>query len=362
MALTLLEVHNLRILEQVTLAPSIGLNVICGPNGSGKTSLLEAIHILGRGRSFRSSSVSQLLRRGAAGPLTVHGRGSTEGGDEILLGVERTQGARRIKVNGEASESASTLAQALPLQLVMPDTRHLFTHNAKHRRGVLDWGLFHVEPHFYPLWSRYQRILRQRNAALREGVATGALASWDQALATVGEQLHALRQRHQMPWNERIAYYVGLLLDEAHVHVQLRPGWPSEKCLAAALADDRSRDYAAGFTHAGIQRADLEVYVDQLPLRETASHGQQKLVVISLLLAHVELFMRESGRRCLLLLDDLPGELDAQRCARLLSVMARLGVQTFATAMEPQAIDTTGWRAHTVFHVEHGRLDPGHNV
>ncbi len=105
-----------------------------------------------------------------------------------------------------------------------------------------------------------------------------------------------------------------------------------------------------------MQRADLDVYIAEQPFRQALSHGQQKLVVTSLLLAQVDLFMRETGRQCVLLLDDLPGELDTEGRGRLLSAIAQLRTQTFVTALQASDIDATEWRAHAMFHVEHGRL------
>ncbi len=339
MPLTLIEVKNLRVLEFVSLRPSHGLNIVCGPNGGGKTSLLEAVHFLGVGRSFCSNNAVHAVRRGAE-QLTVHGRLATRDGKEIALGIERNKAVRRIKVNGRTCDSIAKLAQALPLQVIVPDTRYLFLHNSRFRRGVLDWGLFHVEPRFHGLWRRCQRALRQRNAALRAGMGAEALVGWEHELALAGEQLHELRQRYQRPWNERIAHYARRLLGGTTVHVELQRGWPLAGRLAQVLAEQRADDEANGYTRAGIHRADLKVYVDGLPLKDWTSHGQQKLAITTLLLAQIDLFMRAGGAQCLLLLDDFAGELDENSRSRLLAVLATLGVQTFASAGTTAACST----------------------
>jgi DNA replication and repair protein RecF len=356
MGLTQLEVTNFRSLKQANLSPSRGLNVITGANASGKTSLLEAIHTLGMGRSFRSGGPRQMVRYGTDG-LIVHGRCCIESGADITLGVERTLFGRRIKVNGKPCDGARALAEILPLQAIVPDTRYLFVHNARLRRAIMDWGLFHVEPQFDPLWLRYRRALHQRNSALSDGAQ--ALEAWDHELASLGEQVHALRQRYVDSWQPRVVAQASALLVDEGLQLQLRPGWVSEQPLAQALANDRQRDRAHGYTHAGAHRADLEIRLNGLPLKEGASHGQQKLAIMALRLAQVELVRQQCGRRCLLLLDDVSGELDHEHRARLMAVAVALDTQAFVTVMEPAELNTDVWQDCKMFHVEHGQVREG---
>lgn len=355
MSLTLLEVHNLRILQHATLEPSAGLNVLIGPNGSGKSSLLEAVHMLGMGRSFRTGLAAYPVRRGHES-LTVHGRWRTEQGEEISLGVERGHDHRRIRVNGSTCAGASALARVLPLQAILPDTRYLFLHSAKFRRGVLDWGLFHVEPRFYELWTRYQRALRQRNASLRAGAALARLEPWEQTLADSGEEIERLRAAYMQQWRQCAGDYAALLLPHLGLSINSQRGWPAGITLADALRQNRERDRADGYTRAGAHRVDLQVMLGEAPLRECASQGQQILVVLAMRLAQLELFMRETGRRCLLMLDDVLNQLDGERRRRLLARVAELGAQTFITTTDAGASELNGCGEQRVFHVEHGQV------
>lgn len=355
MSLTLLEVCNLRILQHTVLKPSPGLNVLVGPNGSGKSSLLEAVHMLGMGRSFRTGLAAYPVRRGEKS-LTVHGRWRTEHGDEISLGVERGHDHRRIRVNGNSCTGASALAQVLPLQAVLPDTRYLFLHSAKFRRGVLDWGLFHVEPRFYKLWLRYQRALRQRNVGLRAGVAIGGLAPWEQTLADNGEQIEQLRASYLEQWRQCASDYAALLLPRLDLSIHSQRGWPAGIALTDALRQGRERDRADGYTRVGSHRADLQVLLGDAPLRDCASQGQQILVVLALRLAQLELFMRQTGRRCLLMLDDVLNQLDGERRRGLLARVAELGAQTFITTTDAGALRLNGSGEQRLFHVEQGQV------
>mgnify|MGYP001568699123 CR=1 FL=1 len=166
MPLIALEIQNVRIYKHARLSPDPHLNLIVGSNASGKTTLLEAIHLLSVGRSFRTSQIEQIQNRTGSG-LSVQGQASDPGTKSCThIGLVHTEQGRRATVNGLVQNQMSTLAQYLPLQVISPDTHYEFRNSARHRRGVLDWGLFHVEPDFLGLWNRYQRIVQQRNAAL----------------------------------------------------------------------------------------------------------------------------------------------------------------------------------------------------
>jgi DNA replication and repair protein RecF len=355
MALTLLEVNNLRIFKHAIVHPGDGLNILVGPNGSGKTSLLEAVHMLGMGRSFRAGPAAHPIRRGET-ILNVRGCWCTEGGGQVSLGIERGPEHRRIRVNGNTCDSASALAQVLPLQAVLPDTRYLFLHSARFRRGVFDWGLFHVEQSFYDAWTRYQRALRQRNAALRMRQAVSTLEPWEQTLAETGEHIERLRAGYLRPWRALATQYGEMLMPGTALRLELRRGWPEAQSLADTLSRDRERDRREGYTRAGIHRADLQLTLQAAPLRECASQGQQMLAVLALRLAQVELLMQTSGRRCLVMLDDVVNQLDSRRRQALLARIAQLGVQTFVTVTEIGALEAKHWPEHRVFHVEQGRV------
>ena len=179
--LSTLEVTGIRNLQDRVLDLHPSLNLIYGENASGKTSLLEAISILGSGKSFRTSSLENVLSHGAE-ILRVFGR--TEDGDR--LGYQWSRAGKEIRINGEPVSRISTLAQALPLQSFTPETHIEFTRSRKHRVAVLDWLLFHVEPGFHEIWSRYQRALAQRNAALKNKQNPRNWRRWANRLSSSG--------------------------------------------------------------------------------------------------------------------------------------------------------------------------------
>src|SRR5215471_14999472 len=171
MSLAELRIADLRCLESATLEFSPELNLIAGENGAGKTSILEAIFLLGRGRSFRTRSSERLIRHGQP-KLTVFGR--TDDQPARFAGIEvSSDGGTRARINGEAAQSLLELSGILPVQAIDPEIHKLVDQGPERRRRWLDWLVFHVEPSFAIHWSRYNRALKQRNAALRAG--SGAL-------------------------------------------------------------------------------------------------------------------------------------------------------------------------------------------
>lgn len=358
MPLIYLEIQNIRIYEHARLAPDPQLNLIVGNNASGKTSLLEAIYLLGLGRSFRTNQIEQLQKRDGRG-LSVHGEVGEPGAQtHNQLGFVHSEQGRRVTINGLAQKQISALTQHLPLQAISPDTHYEFRNSARHRRGVLDWGLFHVEPDFLDLWGRYQRTLHQRNAALKIAAPAKSRQVWDEELASTGEALHAkrsalitrLKTDYQFCCQELLGsgYQGNLIFDS---------GWSEGKSLAECLGQDAARDRARGFTHSGPHRADLRVELQAGSTLLAASHGQYKLLVIALRLAQIRNFVGTGQRHCCLLIDDLAAELDPEHRARLTRFLSRLPVQIFVTATEASQIERRSWPSHKAFHVEQGRIE-----
>ena len=354
MRLDRLEVRNLRILSAVDCTPGGGLNVFVGGNGSGKTSILEAIHVLGSGRSFRTYRLTELISRGQTW-LRARGDIRGENGELGSIGVEK--GAERlcIRVAGEEIRSASELARQLPLVVITPDSQRLLTDGAVLRRQLMDWALFHVEPTYLSVLQRYRRALRQRNAALRGGVGSSALAPWDQEVAEAGEVLHGQRDRFL---EAILPVYAETLesLVSMTVKIRYQPGWDTATELMEALHGTAATDRARGFTGLGPHRADLRFSTDGAPAHQVLSRGEGKLFAVGLVLAQCRFLEDSQGRKPIVLVDDLASELDEDGRGRFFSQLCVLGAQIFVTAVSRDLVETTEWDEIRVFHVERGKL------
>lgn len=353
MQLTRLEVNNLRIIETAGLEPEPGLNLIIGVNASGKTSLLEAIHLLCTGRSFRSRRAREFIRRGAS-EARVHARITEEDGKNVAVGVEKRPRSTRIRVAGTELRSASVLARRLPLMVIPPDCQRLVFDGADLRRRLLDWGLFHVEHAYAVVYQNYRRVLQQRNAQLRSSPGPGALAPWNMELEETGEKLHALRRSHLQRILPRVSN-LATELSGVKVSVHYNPGWDDSVRLSHALAAVHNQDASRGYTGLGPHRADLELRINGIPAHQVLSRGEAKLTCIALWLAQAKAHQLRSTRMPVVLIDDLTAELDRKNRRRVFETLLELGVQSFITSVSDSlAKELEGtWKG---FHVERGNV------
>lgn len=352
MTLRLLEVSNLRIVEHASFSPHPQTNLFVGSNASGKTSLLEGIHLLATGRSFRTRQLAEIKRRNCD-TLAVRGHVLSRGG-EIRAAFEYDEKGRRIAIDGMPKLSNVDLAQLIPVQAVFPGALQEFLQHGHERRRLLDWGLFHMEPRFYPLWRRYRRLLKQRNTALQAGAAARVCAAWDMELASSGEQLHQWRRTYIQQWRQHLATLSRALFDMDSIAVDLIPGWPVELSLREALADTMAMDQRQRYTHVGAQRDDMELRWQGESVRTQCSHGQQRLLFIALKLAHLGVLATTVHKTGVLLIDDLYAELDTTHTERLLLLLTQWGAQSFITTTQHQPLK--GPVPGKLFHVERGRL------
>ncbi len=351
MRLTRCSVRDLRIIATAAFEPGPGLNLVIGPNASGKTSLLEALYLLGRGRALRQSHGERLIRDGCE-RLRVTAEVTGEGGRRRPIGVERGPEGLQMRLDGRPLRSALELSSALPLQYLHPDIHQLVQAGPGLRRQFLDRGVFHVEPRFLPCWRRYQRALRQRNAALKNG---GPIEAWDAELSEQGHQLDAQRSGYLAGLEPLLRAHVARLLDREDVGLVYRRGWNANRSLATVLQESRDADRRQGFTGRGAHRCDFALTLGDAPIRDRVSRGQQKLLLCALQLAQAEWQRAVTGSAGLLLVDDLPAELDQGHRAALLDSLAALDAQVFVTATDRTLVEQAVAHAK-LFHVEHGEL------
>lgn len=332
MALRRLQVTDLRCLQAAELSLDPLYTLISGPNASGKTSLLESIHILGRGRSFRTRRLEHLIRRGAERFVVF---GEVESATRrIAVGVEGSVVGMRAKVDGRFTASLAELTVVLPVQIIDPEVHKLIEEGPSRRRRYLDWGVFHVEPDFIGQWQRYHQVLKQRNAALKARQAAPLIALWDADLVRLGELLTAARSRYVAILSEQ-AREVGIRLLGQPLDLTYRSGWPRDMRFAEALARSSHQDLERASTQVGPQRADLVIRLGGHGIKDRISRGQQKLVAAALLIAQLRLFPADALVRPTLLLDDPAAELDDASLTALIREVSEQRVQLIVTTLHP---------------------------
>ena len=356
MLIHLLRIEAFRRFDAAEIALHPGFNLLTGDNGSGKTTVLEALHLLAHGRSFRGRARDGLIRQGQPA-LSAYVEWE-DGGASRRAGLRHAGGSWSARLDGEDVRQLGQLCEALAVITFEPGSHALVDGAAETRRRYLDWGLFHVEPAFMPPWRRYARALKQRNALLRQPSGGAQLEAWEHELAQSGEQLTQLREDYVAGLQLNLARLLPMLLPAAgDVQLSLQPGWKrQELSLADALLLSRERDLMLGYTSIGAHRADLRFALRELPGREGLSRGQTKQLALALLLAQAAHLAEHSGSWPVLQLDDLGSELDRHNQRRVLEVLADSGAQVLVTGTEvPAALSTIGGGI-SMFHVEHGQI------
>ena len=364
MRIASIRINDVRSLSDVVVDPDPCINVLVGPNGSGKTSFLEAVHILSLGRSFRTRKTRAVIRH-EADALTVFGQIDGEDpGQKHTIGIEKSVSGARFRVDGEEVRSVSMLARRLPVMVIAPEGLKALLEGSEHRRRLLDWTLFHVEPRYLEVLQRYGHVLRQRNAVLRAPGGADIereLDVWDEQLAQHGEHLDALRRKHleSSRMAEVTAEVIMSVLNE-EVTWDYWGGWERDLSLQTAVAARRSRDRQVGFTTAGPHRADILWRGLRGMARESLSRGQGRLLVMAFEVAQVGYVMGCENVRPVLLVDDLSTELDIVSMQRFLTRIDSLGLQIFISSVLDAVVTLVRPTVSSrVFHVERGRVRQG---
>jgi len=330
MPLRRIQVSDFRCLRSAEINLDPRFTLITGPNASGKTSLLEAIYVLGRGRSFRTRKIDKLIRAGSDefvifGEVVLPAR-------LVSLGIRGSTDGLEARLAGTAASSLSELAAALPVQIIDPEVHRLIEEGPSRRRRFMDWGVFHVEHDFVPHWQRYQQVLRQRNAALKTRQARSLVSAWDHDLTRLAEYITSARTRYVARLQESAAAIAHRLLG-LELDLGYRPGWSRDLSFSDALKANWAHDQDAGTTQVGPQRAELSIKLGGTLVKDRISRGQQKLLAASLLLAQLTLLTNGELLRPTLLLDDPAAELDSERLLNLIQEVGQQSLQLVVTSL-----------------------------
>ncbi|PSJ41233.1 DNA replication/repair protein RecF [Zobellella endophytica] len=356
MSLLNLQLKDFRNIRHGRLVPGAGINLLVGPNGSGKTSILEAIHYLGFGRSFRTHLSGRVIQQGEQA-FTLFARLRQEP-DGLPVGLSKTRGGdTRLKIGGRAAERLADLAHILPIQLIHPEGYNLLTGGPKLRRAYLDWGLFYSQPAFFPVWGAFRRLLKQRNALLRQGRPYRELEYWDRLLVQSGGQLSLFRQQYADAIEPVIAAMAADFLPEYDFSFDFFRGWDRQQELFQVLEQGFERDLGLGYTQAGPHKAEIRIKARGMPVQDLLSRGQLKLLVCAMRLAQGLYLKQQSAQDCIFLIDDFASELDEEKRGLLATRLDQLGAQVFISAIDIAQLGHMITRDNSkLFHVKQGEI------
>jgi DNA replication and repair protein RecF len=352
MALVSLEIGNFRCIEHAELELDPRCTAIIGANAAGKTSTLEAIHVLSTGRSFRTLRNELLLGTSNNQEFLVCGRVRAPN-QHLTLGLKWGTAGREVRLNGTKCRGFAPLAAALPVQVIDPGAHKLLEEGPSQRRRYVDWGVFHVEPSFVETWRSYNTALIQRNAALKTQQDQSLIRTWDGQLAITGENIGQLRDRYVAELSPVVGQFSIELLGAAAT-LEINRGWDRGATLSESLRTSLSRDLRLRTTSVGPHRAELAVRIEGVAAKDRISRGQQKLLACALVLAQLQHRVTSGLDPACLLLDDPAAELDVNNLGKLLQLIAAIPAQLVVTAVESRTIDAIS--PGNMFHVKQGRV------
>ena len=340
MGLHELELRNFRLFREFRFVPDRdAITVLLSPNGTGKTSVLEAVYALATASSFRTSTASDMIHSGALA-AEVHGvlfQRERRVQVDLTLTKNVRNTTKRMLVNGQRPQSRSDLASVLPLTVFTPEGVDIVRQGPENRRAFLTHLLTDVDLSTGDVVERFTRILSQRNALLRalQGdrptpIQRDELDVWTHDLSLVSDELVTMRRKVLDDLTPLVAqFYQRLACDDLHVGINYEQSWEGDlfSALQQSLDDDRFR----GHTTIGPQRDDIALTLDNRDARRQASQGEQRSLALALRLGgHAQQFR---GIDPLLLLDDVFSELDPARSDRLLKLLP--AGQTLVTTASP---------------------------
>ncbi len=354
MSLQKLDIYFLRNIKKSSISPSPGINLITGKNGSGKSSLLEAIFILGRARSFRAKNIKQVIQFKQT-ELIVSGQSIQQSGQVFHLGIQFNGKGCEIRLNKENS-NRSELAYSLPVLLIHPKSYLLLDGGPQVRREFLDWGVFNFQEDFLICWRKFKKVLQQRNSLLKNKQAD-QINVWNNELVEYGTIVSNYREQYLKKLEPFFFEICSCFLNFEQIELKYNPGWDQSESFMMSLRKDLPKDLRYGFTHSGPHRSDVGVMVDGRLAKHVVSRGQLKLLMLSLKLAQVKLINTEKNNSVCLLIDDLTAELDIDNKAKLLDYLSGLHCQVFMSTTELSNFgDLTNLDNYKKFHVEHGKI------
>jgi len=352
MAIRQLSLTDFRNLRSTTLDFSSDTNLVTGANGSGKTSLLEAIYVLCQAHSFRTHQLKQCVRHGQSSFL-LFGRFTG-----FKAGLSKSDKKLEIHVNGESIKRRSELVRRVPVRVVNPDSFELIDGPPQKRRGFIDWSLFHVEHDYAETWGDFNHALRQRNRLLKSRQDLHLLEYWDGHLVRPSISLQLMRQHQCQQLREIMITEFGELLDGIPIEIEYRHGWPAGTELSDALKQQRQRDIKSGFTNAGVHRDDLMFTSEGRKADEVLSRGQSKRLCMALLMASLKLVGQKTGKQIILLIDDLHSELDQTAQQKIYRQLTDMDLQLFVSNIDERLPEGLHTKEFKMFHVEHGTIKP----
>ena len=350
MAIRQLSLNNFRNLISTTVDLDENLNIITGLNGSGKTSFLEALHIICQGRSFNTHSINHCIQHKKTSFLLFSLF------DDYKAGISRNSKKSTIRIDNQTIHKVSSLARKSPVRIINSSSFDLILGTPTHKREYIDWCLFHVEHKYQTLWLDYKHSLKQRNALLKSRKNLSELNYWDKKIADLGESIYVFRKEYIQSLQGILKQQFPEVIKDLNITLLYKPGWDVNFSLLENFDITQNKDIKYGYTQCGIHRDNIELFSNDTKVENILSRGEIKKLTIVLILSQIYLVQKVSDKQIIILIDDINSELDENSVKYVLKKLKNKKNQLFVTSIENNEYLYQSYEEYKMFHVEHGMI------
>lgn len=349
MSIIKLRLSAFRCFEQADFHFSPEINILSGNNGMGKTSVLEAIHFISTGKSFRSPKSSSLIKEGE-GAFTLFAD-IAQNNSQHTVGCQLTKSSQKtIKLNNQLIKKQTDVANLLPVLSIDPNSYLFCDNNPQFRRSFLDWMVFHVKHNYLQVWSKVMRCQKHINQLLKTK-QSNELPVWLDQYTQLASDLNNQRIEvfHSFINNFRILCQKlapDLLSTELHFY----PGWSDQYSLEETLSNDLEKNLLYGLLRNGVHRMDIQIKCNGTLVKNIYSRGQKKMISLICYLSCLNVMDSSDNKSSILCLDDFDAELDAKNAAHFFEHLKSLNNQILISTVEPSRYQGKDIK---MFHVKH---------
>jgi DNA replication and repair protein RecF len=345
MSLNTLRIKNFRNIKDFRVELDPGFNIFIGKNGSGKTSILEAIYISFRKKSFRTNKIENCINL----QENFYSTFIQTQEDDYVVSQKQVNKNSLVKVNDNLANSKE-LAFLVPVQIINNNIFNVLDSGSKYRRKIIDWGLFYSEPSFIDIWAKYNKALKNKNAALKSNQGTNDIQAWNSILAKTGFSIHSQRKKYLNELSKTLQTIIQK--DKKNISMQLTDSWESEAVLEKEITQSLKKDMYYRVSQVGPHKTDILFSQDNMEIKNIYSRGQQKTFLLNLYLSQSINLFENYGKKCLFLIDDINSELDHENLSFLINTLVNINAQTLITSINDDTLSYFNNLNHRVFHVE----------
>ncbi len=325
-----LKIQNFRNIANSEYNFDKGVNLIIGENGSGKTSILEAVYFLSHSRSFRTSQLGRIIKHDSDEFFIFT---KAHNNDDYTIALSRKKNGNNInKLNFEVQKNHSEITKTLPIQLINPEAFSIINSGAKQRCKILDWGAFYLDKTFLKVWQQTKFLVKQRNSALKQNYPKSYIQALDKKLDEFANILDKKRHDYFIELKPLILEILASFNSSLEIDISYYRGWKDNCQLLDLLDKNYDNDKRYNMTNSGPHKADIVFTTNDKPIQDTFSRGQQKLLICAIKLAQGKLHNIHNPNKCIYLIDDISSELDNIHLETLFNYLNQLDSQIFITS------------------------------